>query len=1694
MTSIPKTKDGEVTNPFSTGGGGSVFELKVDAGLLSLLLVGGQIPAVEDVRFGELHLQAEHLGYKTDDAVVIGSDRIGNQHKQLWSVKHEVKLTESNVVFQEVIADAWEDFLASERFDQNLDMIVLATAPLPRTARHLITILELARASDSSTSFYTRVGREGFASQKGKSYVNLIQKLCNDAAKHPVSPEQLWAFLRCFHILSFDFDQTASLDEARFKTLLSMALRRQSGSTGSELWNAIFKWVADRNPRAGSFTPDSLPLEWRQLSAEVGAYFESGAIQRLKDHTADLLKRIKTSLGPNLHLERQELTDQLGESFLGQGFALVTGEAGVGKSAAVLSALWKILNGAPLFVFQASEFAKDNLDHAFADLRVNEPLSTISALFALQPRKFLMIESVERLLESYHRDAFFSLLDKLKQDPTWCIVLTCRQHAVSMVKEAFLGPLSINVVESAVPILSEAELDEVAQVVPGIQSVVTNTRTRQLLRNPWFLDKACSVNWTDESPNEPLDEKRLRDVIWRQVVMREDVRLQGIHLQRDRSFRDIALRRARSLQSFVPVHPGEELAVQALVADELLVEEPHSNWVAPAHDVLEDWALVRWIHGQFRSNGADPKIFFITLGHELPIRRSFRQWLGEMLLSGELEKIRLFVERSLANSDIEPYWQDETIVSILLSEHASTFIEERAAELLKDDKEGLKRLIHLLRVACKKPNPFLKLSEVELAKSFGDTHLIPKGNAWPSVIRVLHQNLAKLAIEDLPLVLGLLEDWKSAINWQNPTPEAAREAGLIALDYWRRLDGRRWKEEIKRLASILLACPQAIAIEFEDLLQPTGRSVDYRDRAEILEKKLFASLEGSPACRFLPELVSKFAESHWGIDKPIPKNSGNEWSHHMDMEDHFGLDLSHLEYFPASALHGPFFSLLQWNPDAGMKLILKLVNVSTERFVQLGLDREYDPPNEITVDVGDGLSRKQWMNERLWSMYREGMPAPNVVACALMALERWLLDCASSGWDLQSISRNLLFQSNSVAITAVVASVAMAYPEQIGSTALAVLRTKEFFDLDIKRYVKDRSSLNSLFGGELGFDSYQRMYKDERIESAKLPHRSQNLETLCCTLQTGKLRNNVWQILDSYKEALPPQDKQTDQDKLWRLRLHRMDLRNFTSQEALADGRVVLRAAPAEPDLREVVDRDAPMIKAFEEGCNLLNWGMSLFERNDDTYDSKQWRQMLTRAKERLRVPRLGNYLYDGGPAYVVAVCVRDHWAELTTEEKIWCRDYLLSLINQDDQRDGPLRDQEFEMAGSRAAARVLPLLLDDADEESRTKVRRAIAIAVTHAIEEVRKYAAGAVGLFLWERDQDLASACIAGLLDLAQLERVSYGKWRRQSQYSVRSVDELVSMQISTIRERIELGVPLPGRGPYRFSIVDPFSARVLPLIADILSVQQSNTLAHLLWDQIVRSLIRSWAPKSDRREMQEYEVESALSRQFSDFIVRCDRAVSLKLWKPLTGVIDDHGRKVAEVFKWLIYAEDIAKAGEAFWAIWENTADGLLRTPNYQQRLRTEHDGLINLGSALLLDDVYWNKDAKDWPPLHGHEREIERFFMIVGATPKLCKSFVRILDSVGNSLLPKALWWLDDRLQAGEPSQMIGDRNTLFSLARILSPLVFGQTEVLRQSPDMRDATIRILDAMVQQGSSAAYRMREFLITPISPKRQTMTSSH
>jgi hypothetical protein len=64
----------------------------------------------------------------------------------------------------------------------------------------------------------------------------------------------------------------------------------------------------------------------------------------------------------------------------------------------------------------------------------------------------------------------------------------------------------------------------------------------------------------------------------------------------------------------------------------------------------------------------------------------------------------------------------------------------------------------------------------------GVIRLAPRsgGESVGALIRRIHRNLLHFGTKNLPSLLGLLEDWKASVNWQNPTPDAAREACLIA--------------------------------------------------------------------------------------------------------------------------------------------------------------------------------------------------------------------------------------------------------------------------------------------------------------------------------------------------------------------------------------------------------------------------------------------------------------------------------------------------------------------------------------------------------------------------------------------------------------------------------------------------------------------------------------------------------------------------------------------------------------------------------------------------------------------------------------------------------------------------------------------------------------------------------------------------
>ena len=128
---------------------------------------------------------------------------------------------------------------------------------------------------------------------------------------------------------------------------------------------------------------------------------------------------------------------------------------------------------------------------------------------------------------------------------------------------------------------------------------------RNILRNPYILDKALLIRWSPDVPL-PRSEREFRDLFWHEIVRADHLPGAGMPSRREAVFTEIALRRVRALSMYAPSAGLDADAMASLRADSLLVRPKRSDsLVAPAHDVLEDWAILTWIDARYAEFGED---------------------------------------------------------------------------------------------------------------------------------------------------------------------------------------------------------------------------------------------------------------------------------------------------------------------------------------------------------------------------------------------------------------------------------------------------------------------------------------------------------------------------------------------------------------------------------------------------------------------------------------------------------------------------------------------------------------------------------------------------------------------------------------------------------------------------------------------------------------------------------------------------------------------------------------------------------------------------------------------------------------------------------------------------------------------------------------------------------------------------------
>jgi hypothetical protein len=256
----------QLSNPFSTGGGGPRFENQVQTLFVVLMLTGGVVPCLPPLPIKKIKLQGHYDGYNTDDFIAFVEGQSGEQKaKLLAQIKHSVSITENDSVFADVIKAAWSDFNDAEVFDSTSDVFALITGPLSATDGEARVILEWARTSETAEEFLKKVNLGKFSSVTKQNKLGAFRAQLKKAnGVVDVGDERLWQFLKSFHLLPCDLDISSGF----VFSFLRSSIAQFTNTEASGVFDLVAREVASFNQNAGTLTRHTVSQEIQRIFSQ----------------------------------------------------------------------------------------------------------------------------------------------------------------------------------------------------------------------------------------------------------------------------------------------------------------------------------------------------------------------------------------------------------------------------------------------------------------------------------------------------------------------------------------------------------------------------------------------------------------------------------------------------------------------------------------------------------------------------------------------------------------------------------------------------------------------------------------------------------------------------------------------------------------------------------------------------------------------------------------------------------------------------------------------------------------------------------------------------------------------------------------------------------------------------------------------------------------------------------------------------------------------------------------------------------------------------------------------------------------------------------------------------------------------------------------------------------------------------------
>ncbi len=963
---------------------------------------------------------------------------------------------------------------------------------------------------------------------------------------------------------------------------------------------------------------DEIPLMPIELRQQIIYQYNN-----LIENSEFILKRIKNKIVGKIQFPRQEYKDKINSSLDTGNIVIITGEAGIGKSALAKEVL---ANNK----YRSVAVLGDDLDESkeseiLANWNITSKLPELfkSPIWG-DGGKVLLVESAERMLNGNTDTAVLFIENLLNESHEVKIVFTIRKNSLDQFRLCLAcnGIIVTDDYVIDIGLLSDAELMEVEKDIPQIQPYCSTDKTRHILRNPFYLNTACSIATIANAST--MKDSEFKDRLCQLIVSGNKP---AIARQRIETLIDVARRTSQISMNLVKCEMTD--AVRSLVDDDILVGKPAQGLLRPGHDMFTDWGLYCYIDNNYReveTGEISLAQFYQNIDSNIASRNMFRQYI-ETHISEEDQNLDTFIRESLSLS-LDEVFYDALFYAILISDNGTSFLASIKDLLLKDNNLLLGRLSNALSYMFRKVDWstkefFAKHGLIEEGSRLRNSYyMLPSGKGWYTFVTFLYENRDVFNAYRGNLISLLLQCELVGFS-DKDAPNLKKYVFSILADDVNQLlvDDRILEKPDKEVIRLLFKWmdenPELVKTWAENAIGKSSYKYD------VIKEFLLLS-EGLETLGFThkyPDIYKTLIRQEWLDDEGIVHD------YYPMIHQSSGLTTSYKCFFYS-------------HPADAIGFLCEILNYDIEK-----PKRRHTKKLEQIKVVVDGNEITLLGNTNLWREYRGQNYQSHVRESLLMTFEKWMMDSIKNNIDgakyalsterLLDVFDIVYRKCYNVSAWGVLASVATRFPIFVGMKAMPIYSCRDFILWDKTRLTTE---LMQPMISPLASKNVQK----EVADSYQLPHRKQDLEGII-------LRMSMTEGFADEFRKLVKHLKETATTYLEKVSAGRMDIAQYEII-GKTDKRVILQGSPSE-DIKEEATKNEAFSNQFNKILSVGNLSRTRYDEDSEQVID-EWREAYCLHKDQDSV-----FVAKG---LVAALGVKKHWENLNKEERAWCYEIIV--------------------------------------------------------------------------------------------------------------------------------------------------------------------------------------------------------------------------------------------------------------------------------------------------------------------------------------------------------------------------------------------------------------------------------------------------